>query len=366
MRPILVVFALLALGCGGPSTSPPRVAASPNNGPHLGETPETGDDDRPGSGDPAREPPPRPTLPDGWHSAPGPPRSGCLAHMPCIDAYLALPAALGRAPITTRATLDPVLAALLRDSSPDAPAEAPVVPLAELQVLVAAGLALDGLLPTIDPRVIEVDRVDAGGVPVRRLLLEDPLLGSLDAISAAPADPRGAVLMLHGHGESEDDMLIERRGLALAEAGWLVLVPRIRAYQDGASESEAAWVLLEHGMTLMGVEVAEALRWARWLRRQSRGPIAVVGHSGGAAIALFATIVDPTVSGLVVDGTPQLTNWSADGIADETLPALVPHRWALTTLERPFVRTVSLSDELGPLVPMGELLAALEPRTGRL
>ncbi len=355
----LLALALLT-GCGSPGTP-----MGPPPGP---------DDERPADADElplteAEHPPPdaeqpasspRVPLPTGWIAAAEPPESGCIPTGPCVDDYLALPERLGRARVTTRSALNGTLSEILRTASPDGPAEPPALPLDELQRILFAGAALDGLLPTADPAVRVLATFEVDGLTVQRLLLEDPLLGRIDAVLALAPKPRGVVLGLHGHGEPEDSFLLERHGLALARAGWTVLAPRQRAYLDGASESEASYHLLEHGMTLMGAEIAESLRWLRWLRLQHGQAPVLIGHSGGAAIALFASTIDPSVRGVIVDGTPQLTNWSEEGIADETLPALVPYRWSVTNLQRTFVPTRSLSDELNAELPVAALLTALD------
>lgn len=366
-----ILFSLVLLSACGGSPGDPRGAApgerdvrvAPGAGGEEREPrPDQGGpaDGTGGPGDREEQAPPPVKLPAGWSINPEPPASGCAPAVPCIDAYLALPAKLGRARVTTRAKVDALASEIARTSSPDAPAEAPQLPLEELQTILTDGVGLGGLLPTGAPAVVVHDRFAVDGVRVQRLLLEDPLLGAIDAVMAIASEPRGIVLGLHGHGEAEDSFLLERHGLALARAGWTVVAPRLRAYQDGGSESEASYFLMEHGMTLMGAEIAESLRWLRWIRGQHAEAPIVIGHSGGAAIALFATIVDPTVRGVIVDGTPQLTNWAETGIADETLPGLVPHRWALTTLERSFVPTRSLPDELNADLPLAAVLSALD------
>ena len=208
------------------------------------------------------------------------------------------------------------------------------------------GFLLDGL----DERALAVWRlVDEarqlqGGVGYRRVQFEDPWVGLFDAVVLLPPELHGAgaageeparapaVIVHPGHRETADDHVFDRgsgeasgdvqtrryaRELALA--GHVVLVINPRAY-DGVpgAESVVARTLLARGQTLMSLRVYEVLlaaRYLRWLRIVDDDRVAVMGHSGGSAVANLAVRLDDRFAGLVTDHSPDYMN---TGLPDES------------------------------------------------
>ncbi len=168
-----------------------------------------------------------------------------------------------------------------------------------------------------------------GASSLRSLEARDPLFGAWPAVRLAPPapGPHPAVLLLHGHGDTLEEALTLRFGDALAGAGFVVLAPSIRAYWDGDCEDEAAWSLLEAGLTLLGVHLAEAARAVEQLRADPEvdpARIFVVGHSGGSTLARVLPAVAP-VAGVISDGPPSFGTLPPDErIGDDFVPALRP------------------------------------------
>jgi len=242
------------------------------------------------------------------------------SHPECIPAYRALPARLGLNP-------DAVARSALIEQA--------LQPRAKVGSRHLSGAALrERVLEATGVGLLRGEATWTAGHPVargrlqlRELVAMDPLLGEWPAAKLSPSGsgPYPAVLLLHGHGDTVKDALTVRFGQEIASAGFVVLAPSIRSYWDGHCESEAAWTLLQAGMTLMAVHLAEASRAVEHLRRDPAvdpARVYVVGHSGGGGIAeLLPFITD--VQGVITDGPLDFGYFSPDGlVGDDFIPGL--------------------------------------------
>ena len=97
-------------------------------------------------------------------------------------------------------------------------------------------------------------------------------------------------------------------------------MPRIRAYQDGRGEADASWSLLEHGTSLLAAELAEVEAWSQHLDR----PV-ILGHSGGAALAMLHVLRGQLCERLLLDNRTDFSAWADGVLGDESVPALRAH-----------------------------------------
>lgn len=264
-----------------------------------------------------------------------------------VDAYLTLPE---RMPEVTRPVDPDALRALLleqydyegplRDTpSPDALSDV-------IRSAVHAGPLLDRLdtepLLWAEAPAGDLAR-DVGWDPVERVVLQDEAVGRFEVVLLLPEGegPFPAVVLAHGHQEDATSFLVNRFGWELAEAGFVVAAPTLRANDAEDIESAVSWRLLEAGATFMGVRVYEHLLVAKLLaaRPEVEGPVGLVGHSGGAVTAnLTARLRHPDdggVDALVSDFTsPYLSvDWELDRIFDDTAPDLFDWSNAVADLD---------------------------------
>lgn len=241
-------------------------------------------------------------------------------------------------PVTDVGGAEPLLARLARDAEAERDRRAPDERRAWVAGLVEAAAALADERPaarlrdrwelaTPVPHAREVHEVTVlPGVPVSVRVLLPETAGTHPVVLAVPGHGPGAVAVCgpepggpgrdgtNGHG---------RFGLDLLAEGAIVVVPEVlgigprQSAQDRAYDPEAphscyrlATRLLDHGLTLAGVRVAELHGLLDVLpallgdRLDRAGRVGVAGFSGGALLGCLLGVVDPRVGALALTGWP--------------------------------------------------------------
>lgn len=234
---------------------------------------------------------------------------------------------------------------------------------------VDAALALPLLLDGLDERALTV--TVRSPAPDMDVLLTDPVVGTFAVRVLLPesglteSGPTAVptVLGLPGHPLSDsmvEDFLGEHHGYAYADAGYVVAVVTFRGYDSSFAEHSAVGALLCAGSSLTAVHAYEVLvveRFLRWLGDgDAIGPIALVGHSGGATVGNVVARRSFQFAGHVTDN---LTNYlnvqpcSEDPerrcLIDETVPDLFPHHSRINDDHNPEPAVPKHSEDYGYL-----------------
>lgn len=153
------------------------------------------------------------------------------------------------------------------------------------------GLDLDWLLDGLAQRPLELVLVEErvqGGLRQQRILATDPIVGTMQWRLLWPANeerPLRGILAFPGHPMSDDaglEFIDSPYGRPLAEAGYLLAVPSVRAYDSMHAESDASAYLICAGSSLLAMRHYEALLLDRALRWLGVPDLSLVGHSGGS------------------------------------------------------------------------------------
>lgn len=202
--------------------------------------------------------------------------------------------------------------------------------------------------PELHVRVISSEVSD--GHTDSFLIIEDPLLGDLPVRRLSPLieGPNPAILVLPGH-PSMPDATIEfadnQHGRLLARAGYDVMILSPRAY-SGLPEHLASTAMLCADLSMIAVRHLEALVLKRVLLHLQDigtvGPIALMGHSGGAVQANVLARWDHSFDALVTDHfwwfvDVGLCTGDDDShcVADSHCPNLLPFADAMEATENP-------------------------------
>lgn len=201
----------------------------------------------------------------------------------------------------------------------------------ELRAALIAAAHLDDLLEE-DRVVVTTVRMGADQAACERgLTLRHPNLGEMRAVLRVPhagKAPYPAVLLLHGHTETAEQMM-DRVGDALVGAGFVVLAPQLRALCADGNENKIARALLLRGQSLVGVHAAEVVAWTRVMRHWSivdDERIGAAGHSAGASTLNLAVRIDPSIRALVTDTTSTYRERNDGDLLSTTMsPAIHPY-----------------------------------------
>ena len=203
----------------------------------------------------------------------------------------------------------------------------PPLSASELRDLVVDGLGVRFLIEGANERflvVTEYERIAKDGYERIRLRFNDPYVGDFEVRILDPGTATAAIVALHGHGESGDVMEDRFMGADLARRGYLVVLPQFRA-MDCATfhEGELSMFLMEHGFTLMGLQVYETILSMRYVRSLEYSRIGVIGHSGGASTSNLLTRIYTDLSAHVTDHQVEWRNFCSTGLVHcESIPAL--------------------------------------------
>ena len=225
--------------------------------------------------------------------------------------------------------LDAELRAVMLAEPPEKLGLAPAEMRAELIRRLNIGFLLDGL----EERGLGVSVLSERrrpGFVQRKLLFWDPEVGSFEGSLLLPERPgaRPGIIALHGHKDSEEDFIDEFLGARLAAAGFVVLLPRLRALDCSANESSIALDLLRSGFTLMGLHVYEVLLMQKYLLQLPQvdpDGVGIIGHSGGHSIASLVVWIADGFRAQVGDHRTDFRDVCRHtGTHCETIPAIFP------------------------------------------
>jgi dipeptidyl aminopeptidase/acylaminoacyl peptidase len=105
----------------------------------------------------------------------------------------------------------------------------------------------------------------------------------------AEGEQRPAIAVLHGFGSNKDDGMVQLATRLFSSLGYVVL--RFDMRGCGESEGELGKVLCEDQVS----DTRNAVTYLQSLPEVASGKIAVMGHSFGAAVAVYAAGVDPRI-----------------------------------------------------------------------
>jgi hypothetical protein len=204
----------------------------------------------------------------------------------------------------------------------------------ELRDRVLDALNIGFLVTGLDQRPLQVTVFAETQQPSyveRRLTFSDPEVGEFEALELEPftPSPRPAIVGLHGHFDSPEVFEMEYLGGALAEAGYLVVMPQFRAMACFDPEAAVSVSLLEGGFTLIGMRVYETLLVEKYVRSRGSVDAARIGlltHSGGSSTGNLVTLITDRfrahVTDYFTDWRDHCTQFPFASVHCETVPAL--------------------------------------------
>lgn len=131
-----------------------------------------------------------------------------------------------------------------------------------------------------------------------------------------PRQKRPAFLVLHGFGTNKDGTSPEAAARILCDLGYVAL--RFDMRGCGESEGEPAWILCMDQVE----DTRNAVSYAETLSQVDPKRIGVIGHSFGAAVAVYAGGVDERIAAVVSVG-----GWG-DGVSKFREQHPTPAKWA--------------------------------------
>jgi pimeloyl-ACP methyl ester carboxylesterase len=178
-------------------------------------------------------------------------------------------------------------------------------------------------------RVHELRRTMQGSVRVTALTMEvNADLSIPGYLLEGDGTPRGTVVAIHGHGEVDPclglwDDYHHSFALALAQAGFRVLLPELRGFGalfnvahglEGYRLDYWRWGTVTaytmvidgflYGQSLLGATTEDLLRWENWLvRTAAPRPLSVAGISYGGDLALAYAAFSANVERIFASGT---------------------------------------------------------------
>ncbi|MBM4397796.1 MAG: hypothetical protein FJ087_19175 [Deltaproteobacteria bacterium] len=249
------------------------------------------------------------------------------------EAFIALAAAHAR-PVP-EGSVAAKLAAI--DAGEVASVPGPLSPEA-LREVVVDGLNVGFLLDGLDDRLLTVTTIgktEGTDAWEHHLLLEDPWVGTFEALLLVPKGegPFPAVVALHGHDDDARVYRDEYHGAGYPGRGYAIVMPTFRAMKggiDALAEHEISVRLLDQGFTLIGLRAYEALLCLKVLRHlPSIDPdrIGLIGHSGGSSTGNLVVRLGAGFAAYVSDFAVDYAEWLAALaiVHCETVPDLYPH-----------------------------------------
>ena len=183
------------------------------------------------------------------------------------------------------------------------------------------------------------------GVQGTELFLSDPFVGQVRGLLLTPTTrgPHPAVLAVHGHTDTPED-LVERIGLQeLVEGGFVVLLLEQRVAGADFWEDLVSRRLLLDGHSLLGLRIYESLLGLRFLQtRKGVAPnrIGLLGHSGGSIQSNLLVWLDQGFAACVSDHSSTYFNRVEGWLGDETSTELYRLHPRVNALENATVPTL--------------------------
>lgn len=111
-----------------------------------------------------------------------------------------------------------------------------------------------------------------------------------------PGEQRPAIMVLHGFGSNKDDGMVRLAAKLFASLGYITL--RFDMRGCGESQGERARVICMEQVA----DTSNAVSWLRSLPEVAPEAIAVMGHSFGAAVAVYAAGTDERIAACISSG----------------------------------------------------------------
>lgn len=111
-----------------------------------------------------------------------------------------------------------------------------------------------------------------------------------------PGERRPAIVLLHGFGSNKDDGMVRLASRLFGSLGYVTL--RFDMRGCGASQGERARVICLEQVA----DTSNAVSWLQTLPEVDAEAIAVMGHSFGAAVAVYAAGIDSRIAACISSG----------------------------------------------------------------
>ncbi|MHA1569655.1 MAG: alpha/beta hydrolase family protein [Alphaproteobacteria bacterium] len=255
----------------------------------------------------------------------------CESSVSCTDDYLTFVdlAADYAAPIT-EAELDQQMADIENELTDVHEESLPASALAETLVDI---LNVDFLRDGLDQRWLRVtvtDDEDLATYRQKRLLLEDPYVGTFKALLLLPPGegPFPAVIALHGHADSAVVYRDDYHGDEYPARGFAILMITSRAMGADYYEDLVTRHLLLAGFTFMGLRHYETillLKYLQYLPEVDNDRVGLIGHSGGSVAGNLTAWIEDGFGALVTDEVSTYYSVHNGLLHDDNVPALYPY-----------------------------------------
>ena len=193
-------------------------------------------------------------------------------------------------------------------------------------------LNIEPLMSGIESRPLEVNVIsitETENYIQKELTFNDSEVGQIKALLLLPkigSAPYPAIVGLHGHGDFAETFRDEYFGASLAEEGFAVIMPDLRAmFCDAEQEEIVAKDMLIKGFSLMGMRVYEAHLMAQYIKHEGLAEpenIGLIGHSGGSSTSNLAVRLDDSFAAVIVDLESDYLNLCEEKVHCETIPRL--------------------------------------------
>jgi dienelactone hydrolase len=183
--------------------------------------------------------------------------------------------------------------------------------------------------------VLVISSVDYRHYVEKELIINDKFIGKLHVLLLKPKESnqsKAAILALHGHLLNPKAFLFSEK---LANAGYIVAIPKFRAMLCDKTEENTSKKLLLNGFTLMGLRVYESMLVVKYLQSlEGVKNIGAIAHSGGSSTLNLIVRIPNFLKAIVYDYNVNYLNFcSFNRIHCETIPQLYKYHPAINNPE---------------------------------